>query len=92
MPENFRDYVDPVSRITPIDRLEHEQAGPPPRPAPPGLHGRVIGVRRGQQHKDGAHRLDVTVGGDDTTELIVRVPNGTYSHWDGKKVLLLLDE
>lgn len=92
MPENFRDFVDPVGRKLPIDRLEHDGGGPPLPAARPGLHGKVLGIRRGHEHKEGRHRLDVTVGGEDSTEMIVRVPRGVYADWEGKKVILYLAE
>jgi hypothetical protein len=92
MPENFRDYVDPVSRKAAIDRLDHEMGGPPVVPPRPGLRGKVQGIRRGQQHKEGTHRLDVTVGGEESTEIIVRVPAGAYAAWEGKNVILYLEE
>lgn len=92
MPEDFRDYVDPIRPKAAIDRLEHDTGGPPLPPAHGAVHGRVLSVRRGQQHKDGHHRLDVTVGGDEATEIIIRVPQGACAHWDGKKVALFLEE
>jgi hypothetical protein len=52
----------------------------------------VQGIRRGQQHTEGQHRLDITVGGEDTTEIIVRVPQGAYANWEGKKVIIYLEE
>ena len=92
MPEDFREYVDPVRPKAAIDRLEHERGGPPiPRPHG-AVHGVVLGVRRGQQHKDGPHRLDVTVGGDESTEVVIRVPHGACPNWDGKKVVLYLED
>lgn len=92
MPEDFRDYVDPIRPKAAIDRLEHDTGGPPLPPAHGAVHGRVLSVRRGQQHKDGHHRLDVTVGGDEATEITIRVPQGACAHWDGKKVALFLEE
>ncbi len=92
MPERFRDFVDPVGPKAAIDRLEHDLGGPPVVPPRPGLHGKVLGIRRGQQHKEGSHRLDITVGGEETTEIIVRVPIGAYAGWEGKKVIMYLDE
>lgn len=92
MAENFRDYVDPVGPKAAIDRLEHDLGGLPVVPPRPGLHGKVLGIRRGQQHKEGSHRLDITVGGEETTEIIVRVPTGAYAGWEGKKVIMYLDE
>ena len=62
------------------------------RPPHAPVHGRVLGVRRGQQHKEGGHRLDVTVGGDESTEVIIRVPQGACANWDGKKVVLYLED
>lgn len=92
MPDNFRDYVDPVGKKAAIDRLEHDLSGPPTPPLRPALRGKVQGIRRGQQHAEGPHRLDITVGGEDTTEIIVRVPTGAYAAWEGKKVIMYLDE
>lgn len=92
MPDDFRDYVDPIRPKAAIDRLEHEHVGPPVPRAHGGVHGVVLGVRRGQQHQDGPHRLDVTVGGGESTELVIRVPQGACANWDGKKVVLHLEE
>jgi hypothetical protein len=92
MPDNFRDYVEPVGRMAAIDRLEHDVGSPPIVPPRQGLRGKVQGIRRGQQHTEGQHRLDITVGGEDTTEIIVRVPQGAYANWEGKKVIIYLEE
>lgn len=92
MPEDFREYVDPIRPKAAIDRLEHERGGPPVPRAHGSVHGLVMGVRRGQSHQDGPHRLDVTVGGDETTEVVIRVPKGSCANWDGKKVVLYLEE
>lgn len=92
MPDDFREYIDPVRPKSAIDRLDHERGGPPPPPAHAAIHGRVLGIRRGQQHKEGPHRLDVTVGGEDGTDIVVRVPPGAYANLEGKKVVLYVDE
>lgn len=92
MPDDFREYVDPVRPKAAIDRLEHDRGGSPVPPARGAVRGHIVSVRRGQQHKEGRHRLDVTVGGDDSTEVLVRIPNGDYAHWEGKKVVLYVEE
>lgn len=92
MPDDFRDYIDPIRPKAAIDRLEHDGGGPPHLPAHGAVHGRVLGVRRGQHHQEGRHRLDVTVGSEDGTDVIIRVPAGACTNWDGKKVVLLLEE
>lgn len=93
MPDDFRDYIDPIRPKAPIDRLEHESGGPPPPPAHAAVHGQVIAVRRGQQHKEeGRHRLDITVGDGGDTEIIVKVPPGACARWEGKRVVVYLEE
>lgn len=92
MSDDFSDYVEPIRPKAAIDRLEHERGGPPPPPARAAVRGQVLSVRRGQVHKEGRHRLDVTVGAGESTEIIVRVPNGAYTNWEGKKVVLHLED
>jgi hypothetical protein len=52
----------------------------------------VIGVHRGLTHHDAEHRLDVSVGAEERTELVVQVESGSCEGFDGKRVVVLLDE
>lgn len=91
MSDSFRDYIDPIRPKAAIDRLEHEGGGPPPPPPHTGVRGKVIAVRRSHEHREGKHRLDVTVGADEGTEFVIRVPRGAYVQWEGKDVIIHLE-
>lgn len=92
MPEDFRDYIQPIQGAPPLDRLE----GPPPLPerprTPRSIAGRIVAVHRGRRHQDDAHRLDITVGAGEYTEIVVRVPNGVYEDLEGKRAVMYIDD
>ncbi len=92
MPDDFREYIEPVGASSPLDRVHRGASDPPPPPTRVAIRGKVQGIRRGQSHKEGQHRLDVSVGGDEATELIIRVPNGAYSGLEGKQVVLYVED
>ena len=92
MPDDFREFIEPVHSSGPLDPVQRGSDRPPAPPARRAIHGTVHGVRRGKTHKDGQHRLDVSVGGDGATELIIRVPAGTYTGIEGKRVVIYVDE
>jgi hypothetical protein len=92
MPEDFRDYIQPIQGTPSIDRLEGPPA-PPERPRMPrSIAGRIVGVNRGRRHQGEAHRLDITVGAGEFTEIIVRVPNGVYDDLEGKRAVMYIDD
>jgi len=92
MADDFREYVQPISPSAPLDQVQHGGNRPPIPQRREAIHGTVHGIRRGQSHKEGKHRLDVSVGGGDTTELIIRVPNSAYSGLEGKRVVIYVDD
>ncbi len=92
MPDDFREYIDPIGSSAPLDRVQRGSGMPPIPPGREAIRGKVHGVRRGQTHKEGQHRLDVSVGGEDSTELIIRVPNGAYAGLEGKRVVIYIDD
>jgi hypothetical protein len=51
-----------------------------------------VAVHRGRRHQDDAHRLDITVGAGEYTEIVVRVPNGVYEDLEGKRAVMYIDD
>ncbi len=92
MADDFKDHIQPVPSSARVDGMDGQRGGPVPVRRSQSIAGRVVTVHRGKRHHDGQHALDVTVGADDYTEIIVRVPKGSYSHLEGKRVVLYLDE
>jgi len=92
MAGDFFDRIEPIDGKREIDRLEGGEKGKPRPPARRGITGHVVAVRRGLHHAGQQHRLDVSVGGEETTEIIVRVPRGAYAHLEGKRVVFFVDE
>lgn len=92
MSDDFREYIEPVHSYTPLEPVQRGPNRPPVPPARKAIHGTVHGIRRGQTHKEGQHRLDVSVGGDDATDLIIRVPGGAYKGLEGKHVVIYVDD
>ncbi len=93
MADEFRDYVSPTPESPAVSR----QGGPPVRretaPAKTRrIDGRIVTVHRGRPHSEGEHLLDVTVGGDEHMDIVVRVSRGAYGALEGKDVSLYIEE
>lgn len=93
MSSDFLDHLNPLLGAARVDRLE---GGVPPnrpqRPMPQSIAGRIVSVQRGGRHAGGGEVLDLTVGGGEYTEIVVRVPTGAYGQIEGKRVVLYIDE
>lgn len=93
MSSDFLDHLNPLLGTARLDRLE---PGPgPARPAsrmPQSIEGRIVSVQRGARHAAGGNLLDLTVGGGEYTDIIVRVPTAGYGQIEGKRVVLYIDE
>lgn len=93
MTDEFRDHIVPIAGSSRIDRLGEGPAGTPRTPRTgQTIAGRIISVRRATRHAEGGHALDVSVGGDDFTEIVLRVPSGSYSNLEGKRGLLYVED
>lgn len=91
MSDDFSDYVPPISGGSRIDGLGGQSSGPPSSKAGQSIAGRIVAVHGARPHRDGPHRLDVSVGGETYAEIVVRVPAGSYAHLEGKRAVLHVD-
>ena len=93
MAEDFYDVVNPVAGRPPIDRVEGQTRAPAANPREArSIAGRIRAVRRGRQHQSRGHTLDLTVGADEYSEIVVRVPPGIYNNLEGKRAVIYIDE
>ena len=94
MADDFIDIVSPVAARAPIDRVEAQSRYPAAsgRAEARSIAGRVSAVYRGRQQQKRGHVLDLTVGADEYTEIVVRVPPGVYNNLEGKRAVLYVDE
>lgn len=94
MLDEFRSYsIDPVGGKQPIDRLEGGAGASAPRPKMAmSIPGRIITIRRSNINRSGGHVFDVTVGAEEYTEIVLRVPTGAYANLIGKRAVLYIDE
>lgn len=93
MSGDFLDHLNPILGSNRIDRLE--SGTPRNRPVSSGpqtIAGRIVSVHRGGRHAGGGEMLDLTVGGGEYTEILVRVPTGGYGQIEGKRVVIYIDE
>lgn len=96
MAGNFGD-VEPVRGIEgarqtggEYDQGERAPAGPPAHGA---IRGVITHVRERTRQQDGQGRLlDVTVGGEDHTEITIRLPEGHYGNLEGRRVVIYIEE
>ncbi len=92
MSDDFINHINPIRGSSQIDRLDESSAPPTPPRQAQTITGRIISVKRHNRHGPGGRVLDLTVGGGETTEIVVRVPNGAYGALEGKRVVLYVDE
>lgn len=87
MAEDFIENVRPTEHVPPVE-LPHETRPPEPPERARGIRGRVVAINRGHRHAGESHALDVTVGGGEMTEIVVRVPNAPYAELEGADVVI----
>jgi len=92
MADDFLDHIAPIAGSSPIDRLEGGTGAEPGFRRAQSITGRVMAVHRRAPHQRGEHTLDITVGGDAYTEIVLRVPQGAYANIEGKRAILYIDE
>ncbi len=83
------DRVDAVEGVSPADPVHaHGEPGMPTGGRPKGVSGVVVGVHTRNVHHDGGHLLDVTVDGEEHTEIVIRVASGAVHGLKGKQVVV----
>ena len=94
MAGSFRDHLNPILGPASLEPLEPraQQNRPAQVHQPQSIAGRVVSVQRGARHAGGGNILDLTVGGGEYTDIVVRVPTGTYGQIEGKRVVIYIDE
>lgn len=81
--------IEPVDGVQPAEPVRaHGTGGYMPGGRPPRVIGEVIAVHRKSGHHEGGHLLDVNVGGEEHTELVVRVLSGPYDDLEGRRVVI----
>ena len=92
MSDEFSDRVPPITGKSPIGRLKRYSTAAAKPKTSQTISGRIVSLRRNAQHHDGKHKLDITVGGTDYTELVIRVEGGAHASLEGKRVVIYVDE
>lgn len=92
MSDDFINHINPIVGSPQIDRLDENSAPARPPKQAQSISGRIISVKRSNRHGPGGKVLDLTVGGAETTEIVLRVPNEAYGHLEGKRAVLYIDE
>jgi len=87
----MNEYVDPIQGVPakpPVDG--HSETGSAPQRARHVVLGKVTAIHRRNVHHETGHILDTTVGGDNHTELVIRVESGPFDELDGKRVAITI--
>lgn len=94
MSGSFFDHLNPILGPGPAEPPDQRTPRNRPGPAaqPQSIAGRVVSVQRGARHAAAGNLLDLTVGGGEYTDILVRVPTGPYGQIEGKRVVLYIDE
>lgn len=93
MSGDFLDHLNPMLGAGRIDRLESgAPRNRPPTTQPQSIAGRIVSVQRGARHAGGGGVLDLTVGGGEYTDIVVRVPTAGYGQIEGKRAVIYIDE
>lgn len=87
----MNEYVDPIRGSAPKQPVDgHSEETDRPERGRHVVIGRVTAIHRRNVHHETGHILDTTVGGDNHTELVIRVESGPYVEMDGKRVTITL--
>lgn len=84
------DVVEPLGGVAPAGPVSPHGGGLPlvEGGGPRTIIGQVIAVYREHGHSEEGHRLDVTVGAEAHTEILVRVESGSCGDLEGKRVVI----
>lgn len=95
MSEEFRDIISPIGSTPPVEGVEGAGTPSPPLPrarSRRSIPGKIVVVRQSAASHSEEHVLDVTVGGEEYTEIVLRVPPGAYHALEGKQAILHVEE
>lgn len=90
--DDFMDHINPVTGSRPVEGMGERRQNERRRNQPQSIAGRVVAIHRGTRRGGEGHMLDVSVGGDEFTEIVLRVPAGAYGNIEGKRAVLYIDE
>lgn len=99
MAGDFRDLINPLLGARGLEphgpQTPHRV--PPTAATPRGITGHIVSLQRGARHAHEAnaqegHLLDLSVGGGEYTDIVVRVPTGDYGMIEGRRVVLHIIE
>jgi hypothetical protein len=83
--------IDPIRGIPPKQPVDgHSEESDRPTRTRHVVTGTVTAIHRKNVHHETGHILDATVGGEEHTEIIVRVESGPYDELDGKRVTITI--
>ena len=94
MAGGFGGDVEPVPGIEGMRGVnERTPSGPGEPPRRMAIRGVVVSVRRGGAHHDSqSHLLDVSVGGEEHSEITIRVAEQPRAGIEGRRVVLYLED
>jgi len=84
MSDELIEPLHPANASVPIRHFEIP-GHPLAQPHAQIIQGRIVAVSHGHPHGGEQHRLDVSVGGSEFTEILIRVPNAVYGHLEGRE-------
>ena len=92
MADDFRDHIEPVMGSREVGGVGNQPGPQQQHRKTRAIAGRITGIHRGSRHSGGGHLLDVSVGGEAYSEIVLRVPEGAYSELEGKHAVLYVEE
>jgi len=85
------EYVDPVRGIPPKQAVDgHSESEERPTRPRAVVVGTVTSIHRKNVHHESGHILDTTVGGEEHTEIVVRIESGPFEDLDGRRVTITI--
>lgn len=92
MSDDFLEHINPVHGSPEVDPVGGQGRQQRPQRRSQTVNGQIVSIRRGIRHAHEQHVLDLSVGGDETTEIVIRVPPGAYANLEGKRAILYIEE
>ncbi len=86
------EYVDPIEGRAAVSGLDGSRESPVHTTGQRIIRGRVVAVRRETARQQSGHILDVTVGGAEHTEIVVRTEDTVNTNLEGKTVTIVFSD
>ena len=92
MSDDFIEHINPIQGSPEVEPVKGRGRMRSSKKEGQSIAGEIVAIRRGKRQAREQHTLDLTVGGEEHTDIILRVPQGAYANLEGKRAVLYIEE